>query len=59
GQRPADRAAVVAAITGVGRLAHELGDRLDALDVNPLVCTPDGAVAVDALLLPRSPTLDA
>ncbi|MGZ4473860.1 MAG: acetate--CoA ligase family protein [Nocardioidaceae bacterium] len=59
GQGPVDRSAVVAAITGVGRLAHELGDRLDALDVNPLVCTPNGAVAVDALLLPRSPTLDA
>ena len=58
GQPPAQRSAVVDAVIGVGQLAHELGDRLDALDVNPLVCTPDGAVAVDALLLRRSPTLD-
>ena len=34
-------------------LAAELGDALEALDVNPLLATPDGPVAVDALVLPR------
>ena len=31
----------------------ELGDALDALDVNPLACAPSGVVAVDALVVPR------
>ena len=31
---------------------YELGDLLEAVDVNPLVVGPDGAVVVDALVLP-------
>jgi acetate---CoA ligase (ADP-forming) len=34
-------------------LAADLGDLLDALDVNPVVAGPDGCVAVDALVVPR------
>jgi acyl-CoA synthetase (NDP forming) len=49
----ADLAAVVAAITGLSELALELGDELEALDVNPLICGPDGAIAVDALAIAR------
>ena len=45
--------ALVTAIVAVGQLAVELGDRLDALDVNPLIVTGSGAVAVDALVVPR------
>ncbi len=48
-----DRGAVVAALVAVSRLAAELGDVLDALDVNPLIAGPTGAIAVDALALPR------
>ncbi len=54
GQPAADLDAVVAAITGLSRLATELGGVLEALDINPLICGPDRAVAVDALLIPRS-----
>ncbi|MGH3365730.1 MAG: acetate--CoA ligase family protein [Nocardioidaceae bacterium] len=54
GSPPADWAAVVDAVVGLGRLAAELGEGLDAVDVNPLVCTPDGAVAVDVLVVSRS-----
>jgi acetate---CoA ligase (ADP-forming) len=53
GQPAADLGAVVAAITGLSQLACELGDMLEALDVNPLICGPGGAVAVDALAIPR------
>jgi acetate---CoA ligase (ADP-forming) len=53
GAAPASMDAVAAAITGLSQLAIELGDELDALDVNPLICGPDGAVAVDALAIPR------
>jgi acyl-CoA synthetase (NDP forming) len=52
GQPAADLDAVAAAITGLSRLATELGDVLEALDINPLICGPDRAVAVDALLIP-------
>jgi hypothetical protein len=45
---------VVRAITALSALAADLGDRLEALDINPLICGPDAAVAVDALLIPRS-----
>jgi acyl-CoA synthetase (NDP forming) len=54
GAPPASRDAVVRAITALSALAADLGDRLEALDINPLICGPDSAVAVDALLIPRS-----
>jgi acyl-CoA synthetase (NDP forming) len=53
GAPPADTDAVIRAITGLSALATELGSQLEALDVNPLICGPDGAVAVDALAIPR------
>jgi acetate---CoA ligase (ADP-forming) len=53
GQPAADLDAVVAAITGLSQLAAELGEALEELDINPLICGPHGAVAVDALAIPR------
>lgn len=35
-------------------LAHELGDVLAELDVNPLLATPEGALALDALVIPKA-----
>ncbi len=54
GQPPADLGAITGAITGLSRLACDLGDALDALDINPLICGPSGAIAADALLVPAS-----
>jgi acetate---CoA ligase (ADP-forming) len=54
GQRAADTGAVVAAITAVSAIALELGGQLTALDINPLICGPHGAVAVDALAVRRA-----
>jgi len=34
-------------------LAQDLGDHLEALDANPVICGADGCVAVDALVIPR------
>jgi acetate---CoA ligase (ADP-forming) len=51
GAPPADLDAVVDAVVAVSALALDLGDRLAALDVNPLVASPDGCVAVDALVV--------
>ena len=43
--------AVVDALVAMSHLAHELGDHLAAVDVNPLIVHAHGAVAVDALVL--------
>jgi acyl-CoA synthetase (NDP forming) len=53
GAPPAARDPILAAVTGLSQLAAELGDDLDALDINPLICGPETAVAVDALAIPR------
>ena len=55
GQPPADLDAIADAVAGLSRLACDLGDALEALDINPLICTPSGAVAADVLLVPRGP----
>jgi acetate---CoA ligase (ADP-forming) len=52
GAPPADLDAVARAVVDLSVLAVDLGDRLAALDVNPLVAGPDGCVAVDALVVP-------
>jgi len=52
GGPPADLGAVADALVRLSFLAVDLGDRLAALDVNPLVAGPDGCVAVDALVVP-------
>ena len=53
GAEPADLGAIARAITGLAELACELGQDIDALDINPLICGPHGAVAVDALVISR------
>jgi acyl-CoA synthetase (NDP forming) len=53
GQPAADTRAVAGAVVAVSALAGELGDHLEALDINPLICGPDGAVAVDVLAVRR------
>jgi hypothetical protein len=52
GRAKGDMAALVSAIVGISQLALELGDEVVAVDVNPLIVTPSGAVAVDALVVP-------
>jgi acetate---CoA ligase (ADP-forming) len=47
--------ALVAAVRAVSQLAVELGDRIEGLDVNPVIVGPDGAIAVDALVIPSGP----
>ena len=40
------------AVSRLSVLAADLGDRLAELDVNPMIVSPDGCVAVDALVVP-------
>jgi acyl-CoA synthetase (NDP forming) len=50
GAPPADRDALATAVVGLSRLAIELGDHVQALDVNPLRCGPWGCLALDVLV---------
>lgn len=50
GSEPFDIDALVEAILKLSTLATELGEGLRALDINPLVVTHEGCVAVDVLL---------
>jgi hypothetical protein len=50
GKPPADMAALVAAILAVQDCAIAHAARLVELEINPLIATPDCAVAVDALI---------
>ena len=52
GRPSANLDAIAEAITAVSAIACELGGELAALDINPLICGPDGAVAVDVLAAP-------
>jgi pimeloyl-ACP methyl ester carboxylesterase len=52
GQPRANLGAVTGAITGVSAIAAELGSALAALDINPVICGPGGAIAVDVLVEP-------
>ena len=53
GAPPVDLDALVDVVVAVSRIAHELGDDLAALDLNPVIATADGAVAADVLVVPR------
>jgi acetate---CoA ligase (ADP-forming) len=53
GGLPADLGSVARSIVRLSVLALDLGDQVEAIDVNPLLCGPGGCVAVDALVIPR------
>ncbi len=50
GAPAADRNALRATVAAVSVLAADLGDLLDGLDVNPVIASPAGPVAVDVLV---------
>ncbi len=54
GQQPWPTDAVAAALSGLDRLWRTHGGWLDSVDVNPLIITADGVVAVDALMIARA-----
>ncbi|HEY6254393.1 MAG TPA: acetate--CoA ligase family protein [Xanthobacteraceae bacterium] len=55
GGTPLDRESVLAAMLALGRLAHDLGDRIESIDINPFMALPEGhgALALDALMVLR------
>jgi acyl-CoA synthetase (NDP forming) len=48
-----DVEAAVDALIALGRLAADLGDVIEAIDVNPFVVLPQGGLALDALVVLR------
>ena len=53
GAAPSDVAALAHAVSRMSVVAEDLGDLVDAIDVNPVIVSPTGCVAVDALVVPR------
>jgi acetate---CoA ligase (ADP-forming) len=56
GMPAGDEGSVLAALIALGRLASDLGDQIESIDINPVVALPDGqgAVALDALVVLRA-----
>ncbi len=50
GKPAADLKAIIDAVMAVQAYVIANADRVSEIEINPLMCTPDGAVAVDALL---------
>jgi acyl-CoA synthetase (NDP forming) len=54
GAPPADVAGLANAVSRLSLLAQDLGDLVEAIDVNPVIVSASGCVAVDVLVVPRS-----
>jgi acetate---CoA ligase (ADP-forming) len=52
GQPPCNADAVISAIVAFSVLVADLGEHLAAVEINPLICSPAGVLAVDALAIP-------
>jgi acyl-CoA synthetase (NDP forming) len=52
GRPPADVDSLAGAVVRLSAMALDLGDLVEAVDVNPMIVGPDGCVAVDALVIP-------
>jgi hypothetical protein len=57
GRLPVDRAAVASMLVALGRLGVERPDVLE-VDLNPVLASADGALAVDALVVVEPPSDD-
>jgi hypothetical protein len=55
GAPPGDSEALMAALLDLGRLARDLGDIIEAVDINPFLVCERGAFALDGLVVLRPP----
>jgi len=53
GAAPCDRAALVRTFVQLGELARDLGAQIAEMDLNPVLVSAAGAIAVDCLIIPR------
>ena len=56
GKAGVDLPALYDAVVRFATLALDLGDLVEAIEVNPLLMRPDGALMLDALIIPNTPT---
>ena len=56
GQPPADLDALAAALSRLSLFAAANADAIESLDLNPFLVRPEGALALDAVLVTRPPT---
>ncbi len=54
GAQPADLEAIIDVISRIDSISRALGTRIQSIDINPLIALPNGALAVDALIVPSS-----
>jgi len=54
GGPPADVDALARVIVAFSQMAVEIGDVVDAVEANPVIASPAGVMAVDALVYPRT-----
>jgi acyl-CoA synthetase (NDP forming) len=54
GAKPSDVAAVAEAFSAFSAMVADLADLIAEIDVNPVIAGPDGCVAIDALVIPKS-----
>jgi acyl-CoA synthetase (NDP forming) len=57
GAAPADLEALATALARFSAMVADLGDLIAEVDLNPLVATPEGVVALDALVVPAAGTV--
>jgi hypothetical protein len=53
GKAPCDVAAFCEAAARFSAMVHALREELDEIDINPLIVTAEGCIAVDALVVGR------
>jgi acyl-CoA synthetase (NDP forming) len=56
GSKSVDRESVIDGIVRLSWLVADFADLISEIDVNPLIVSADGCIAVDALIIPRSCT---
>ena len=55
GSKPGDLAALLDGLVNLGRLAQDLPDAIEAIDINPFLVCERGAFALDGLVVLRPP----
>jgi acyl-CoA synthetase (NDP forming) len=55
GSKPVDRESVIDGIVRLSWLVADFASLISEIDVNPLIVSADGCIAVDSLIIPQSP----
>ncbi|WP_420548736.1 acetate--CoA ligase family protein [Curvivirga sp.] len=54
GEPPCDKQALVNTYINLSNIAQDLGDYIAEMDINPVLVSPEGVVAVDSLIVPKN-----